>query len=206
MGTATHQGTLSHFYPLCTQKYYRNKCVLHPSGTSSVILQTETGLKIHFSISEILLDHGRYLIKLNSIYISQHILKFLILLNALNLYHFKKSTGNRYLGFFSNIPYLLSLKFVCKRPLCISTFYEKLKLGIFKRTLTISYELILFSTNVFVTCSQKNYKNLLNLISLIIFNTLLLINAFSSHTKHGTHSYQFNDLNGIRFCHRMLIL
>ena len=56
-GTATHQGTLSHFYPLCTRKYYRNKYVLHPSGTSSVMVQTETGLKIHFSISGTLRDH-----------------------------------------------------------------------------------------------------------------------------------------------------
>ena len=57
-GTATHQCTLSHFYPLCTRKYYR-KYVLHPSGTSSVMVQTETGLKIHFSISGTLLDHCR---------------------------------------------------------------------------------------------------------------------------------------------------
>ena len=50
-GTATHQGTHSHFYPLCTRKYYMYKYVLHTPGTSSVTVQTETSLKIHFSIS-----------------------------------------------------------------------------------------------------------------------------------------------------------
>jgi len=99
MGTATHQGTLSHFYPLCTQKYYRNKCVLHPSGTSSVILQTETGLKIHFSISEILLDHGRYLIKLNSIYISTYF-KVSNIIKCLKSLSFQKVDGEQISWFF----------------------------------------------------------------------------------------------------------
>ena len=71
-GTASHQGTLSHFYPLCMQKHYRNKCVLHLSGTGSFILQTETGFKIQISIRETLLEQGRYLIKLNNIYISTY--------------------------------------------------------------------------------------------------------------------------------------
>ena len=51
-GSATHQGTLSYFYPMRTRKYYRRTYVLHPSRTSSVTKQTETSLKIYFSISE----------------------------------------------------------------------------------------------------------------------------------------------------------
>ena len=39
-GTATYQGTHSHFYPLCTQQHFKNSCVPHPSGTSSDILPT----------------------------------------------------------------------------------------------------------------------------------------------------------------------
>ena len=42
-GTVTCQVTLSHYYPVCMQKHYRTKCVLHPPGTSFDILQTETG-------------------------------------------------------------------------------------------------------------------------------------------------------------------
>ena len=95
-GTATHQGTLSYFYPLCTRKYYRNKYVLHPSGTSSVTVQIETGLKIHFSINGTLLDHGWLLIKLDSLYISTYfkVSKIIKRLKSLSL---QKSTRNRYL-------------------------------------------------------------------------------------------------------------
>ena len=72
-GSATHQGqTLSYFYPMCTRKYYRNTYVLHPSRTSSVMVQIKTSLKIYFSISETIFNHGRLLIRLDSIFISTY--------------------------------------------------------------------------------------------------------------------------------------
>ena len=182
-GSASYQGTLSHFYPLCTQ------CVLHPSGTGSCILQTETGFKIQISISETLLEPCRYLIKPNSTYISIYF-KVSKIIKRLKSLSFQNVNGEHILWLFSNLPYLFTLKFICKRPQCINTFYEKLKLGSFKTSLTISYEFIPFNTSAFGICSQKNYKNLLNLIILVIFNKLLLINAFSSHTTHGTYCYQ----------------
>jgi len=97
-GTATYQGTHSHFYPLCTQMHYRNMCVLHPSGTSSDTFQPELVFKILISICETLLEYGRNLIKLSSI---------LKLLNALNSYHFGKSSENRYRGSF--LTFLISI-------------------------------------------------------------------------------------------------
>ena len=69
-GPATHQGTLSYVYPMCTRKYYRYTYVLHPSGTSSVTVQSETSLKIYFSSSETVFDHSQLLIKLDRIFIS----------------------------------------------------------------------------------------------------------------------------------------
>ena len=56
-GTATH-----HLHPVCTREYYLKKYVLHPPGTSSVMVQIETSLKLHFSISGTLIDHGRQFI------------------------------------------------------------------------------------------------------------------------------------------------
>ena len=72
-GSATHQGqTLSYYYPMWTRKYYRNTYVLHPSRTSSVMVQIKTSLKIYFSISETIFNHGRLLIRLDSIFISTY--------------------------------------------------------------------------------------------------------------------------------------
>ena len=151
-GLASYQGTLSHFYLLCKQ------CVLHSSGTGSCVLITETGFKTQISISETLVEHGQNLIKLNRINISTYF-KVSKIIKCLKSLSFQKVDREHISWFFSNLPYLLRLKFVCKRPLCISTFYEKLKeLGIFKRSLTISYELILFNTNVFIICFQKIIK------------------------------------------------
>ena len=155
--SATHQVKLSQFYPLCTHKYYRNKCVLHSSRTSSIIVQTETSSKIYFSISEIVFDHDRLLIRLDSIYISTYFKASKIIKRHKSL-SFQIVYGEQISCFFSNLPHLLSLKFVCKHSLRIYTFYEKLKLGIFKRISTISYELTLFNTNVFVNCSQTIIK------------------------------------------------
>ena len=153
-GTATHQGTLSHFYPLCTREYYMYKYVLHPPGTSSVTVQTETSLKIHFSISGTLIDHGRQFIKLVSVFISKYF-KVSKNIKHIKSSSFQKVDGEQVFGFFSNPHHLLSLKLVSMRPLCLNTINEKLNLGIFKRNLTISYGLILSITNVFVFYLQK---------------------------------------------------
>ena len=153
-GTATHQGTLSHFYPLCTREYYMYKYVLHPPGTSSVKVQTETSLKIYFSISGTLIDHGRQFIKLVSVFISKYF-KVSKNIKHIKSSSFQKVDGEQVFGFFSNPHHLLSLKLVSMRPLCLNTINEKLNLGIFKRNLTISYGLILSITNVFVFYPQK---------------------------------------------------
>ena len=126
------------------------------------------------SISETLLEYGRNLIKLNSICILTYfeVSKIIKRIKSLS---FQKVDREQISLLLSNLPYLYIFKFVCKHPLCIPTFYEKLKtLGNFKTSLTISYELILFNTSVFVICSQKNYKNLLNHISLVIFIGMVL--------------------------------
>ena len=131
-GTATYQGTHSHFYPLCMQMHYRNMCVLHPSGTSSETFQPETVFKILISISETLLEYGRNLIKLSSIYISKYS-KFSKIIECLKFLSFRKVIGEQISWLFSNLPYFYIFKFVCKCPLCIPTFHEKLKkLGSFE--------------------------------------------------------------------------
>ena len=48
----THQGTFSSLHTLCTRENSVNIHVLHSPGTSSVMVQTETCLKSHLSISE----------------------------------------------------------------------------------------------------------------------------------------------------------
>ena len=171
-GTATHQGTLSHFYPLCTREYYMYKYVLHPPGTSSVTVQTETSLKIHFSNSGTLIDHGRQFIKLVSIFISTYF-KVSKNIKHIKSSSFQKVDGEQVFGFFSNPHHLLSLKLVSMRPLCLNTINEKLNLGIFKRNLTISYGLILSITNVFVFYLQKNLFYL-NTHSSLISNIVLI--------------------------------
>ena len=70
--SATHQGIFSSLHTLCTRENSVNIQVLHSPGTSSVMVQAETSLKSHLSISETLIDHGRQYIKFNSIFISTY--------------------------------------------------------------------------------------------------------------------------------------
>ena len=167
-GSATHQGTLSYVYSMCTLKYYGNMYVLHTSGTSSATAQTETSLKIYLSISETVFEHGRFLIRLDSIFISTYF-KTCKISNRLNFLSFQKANGEQISCFSLNLPILLSLKFVCKHPLSTFSFYKKFKLGIFKRILTISHELMLIKSNVLIIYLQKPYKNTLDLLNLIFF-------------------------------------
>ena len=188
-GSATHQGT-PYVYLMCTRKYYGNMYVLHTPGASSVTVQTKTSLKIYFSISETVFEHGRLLIRLDSIFITTYF-KACKISNRLKSLSFQKVNGEQISWFSLNLPLLLSLKFVCKHPPSTYSFYKKLKLGIFKRILTISYELILIKSNILFFYLQKTYKNPSNLINLIIFkcakaykrsffsilsNTVLIIN------------------------------
>ena len=133
-GTATHQGTLSYVYLMCTRKYYRNTYVLHPLGTSSVMVQTETSLKIYFSSSETVFDRSQLLIRLDSIFITTYF-KVSKIAEHLKSLSFQKINGEQISCLSSTIPHLLSLKVVCKLQPSIYTFYGKLKLGIFKRIL-----------------------------------------------------------------------
>jgi len=77
---------------------------MYPSGTSSVIVQTKTGLKIHFSISGTLLDHSRLLIKLDSIYTSTYF-KGSKIMKRLKSLSFQKIVGEQISCFFSNLPH-----------------------------------------------------------------------------------------------------
>ena len=167
-GTATHQGTLSHFYPLCTREYYMYKYVLHPPGTSSVTVQTETSLKIYFSISETVSEHGQLLIGLVRIFISTNF-KARKTFNRFKSLSIKKVNGEQISYSSLNLPLVLRLYFVRNHPSSTYASYKKCRLGIFKRILTISYELILIKTNVLVIYLQKNYKNHCDLKNLIIF-------------------------------------
>ena len=179
-GTATLQGTHSHFYPLCTRECYVYKFVMHTPGTSSVTVQTETSLKIHFSISGTLIDHGRQLINLDSIFVSTYF-KVSKNFKRIKSVSFQKVDGGKVFGFLLNLHYLLGLKLVWIRPLCLNTSNKKLNLGNFKINLTISYSLIIFITNTFVFYLQKN---------LFYLNTLLPINALIIHIELSTHHYQ----------------
>jgi len=174
-GTATHQGTHSHFYPLCTREY-----VLHTPGTCSVTVQTETILKIHFSISGTLIDHGRHLINLDSIFVSKYF-KVSKNIKRIKSLLFQKIDGEHFFGFSSKPFHLLNLMLECIRPLCLNTSNEKLNFGNFKINLTISYSFIPFITNSFVFYLQKN---------LFYLNTLLPINALIIHIELSTHRYQ----------------
>ena len=166
-GSATHQGTLSYFYPMCTRKHYGNMYVLHTPGTISVTAETETSLKIYFSISETVFKHVRPLVRLDKMFISTNF-KSLKILNRLKTLLIQKVNEEQISCFSLNLPLILSLNFVCKHPPSIYPCYKKFKLGFFKRILTICYELILIKSNVLVIYLQKNYKNHLNLINLII--------------------------------------
>ena len=167
-GLATHQGTLSYFYPMRTRKYYRSTYVLHPSRTSSVTKQTETSLKIYFSISETIFDHGRPSIKVKNIFNSTYF-KDSKITKRLKYLSFQKINGEPISCIFSTPSHLVSLKFVCKLPPSIYTVYEKLKPVICKQILTKNYERTLFKPNVLVISLQKTCKNLLNLNSPIFF-------------------------------------
>ena len=167
-GPATHQGTLSYVYPMCTRKYYRYTYVLHPSGTSSVTVQSETSLKIYFSSSETVFDHSQLLIKLDRIFISTNF-KACNNLHRRKSLSFQKVNGEQIFCLFSILPLILNVKFVCNHQSSTYSSYKKCKLEIFKRILIISHELIVIKANVLVNHLQKTYKNHLDLINLIFF-------------------------------------
>ena len=190
-GPATHQGTLSYVYTMCTRKYYVNMYVLHTPGTSSVTVQTETSLKIYFSISETVFEHGQILIKLDRIFISTNFKACKTLYRRKSL-SIQKVNGEQISCLFSNLPLILSVKFACNHPSSTYSSYKKCKLENFKRILIISHELILIKSNVLIIYLQKTYKNHLDLINLIIFKYAKACKRsfFFNYIKRGTYNKQ----------------
>jgi len=125
-------------------------------------------IKTYFSISETVLEHSRLFIRLDSVFISTYS-KACRIFNRLKPSPFQKVNGEQISCFSLNLPLILNLNFVCKHPPSTYLFYKKCKLGIFKRILTISHEVILIKSNVLVIYIQKTYKNPLDLINLTIF-------------------------------------
>ena len=125
-------------------------------------------IKTYFSISETVLEHSRLFIRLDSIFISTYS-KACKIFNRLKPSPFQKVNGEQISCFSLNLPLILNLNFVCKHPPSTYLSYKKCKLGIFKRILTISHEVILIKSNVLVIYIQKTYKNPLDLVNLTIF-------------------------------------
>jgi len=128
--------------------------VLHTPGTSSVTVQTETSLKIYFSISETVFEHGQILIKLDRIFISTNFKACKTLYRRKSL-SIQKVNGEQISCLFSNLPLILSVKFACNHPSSTYSSYKKCKLENFKHILIISHELILIKSNVLVIYLQK---------------------------------------------------
>ena len=148
-------------------------------------------IKTYFSISETAFEHSRLLIRLDSIFILTYS-EACRIFNRLKPLSFQKVNEEQISCFSLNLPLLLSLKFVCNHPPSTFSFYTKLKLGIFKRILTRSYELILIKSNVLVIYLQKTYKNPLNPINPIIFKCAKAYKRsfFFNYIKYGTHNKQ----------------
>ena len=125
-------------------------------------------IKTYFSISETVLEHSRLFIRLDGIFISTYS-KACRIFNRLKPSPFQKVNREQILCLSLNLPPILNLNFVCKHPPSTYLSYKKCKPGIFKRNLTISYEVILIKSNVLVIYIQKTYKNPLDLINLTIF-------------------------------------
>ena len=125
-------------------------------------------IKTYFSISETVLEHSRLFIRLDGIFISTYS-KACRIFNRLKPSPFQKVNREQISCLSLNLPPILNLNFVCKHPPSTYLSYKKCKPGIFKRNLTISYEVILIKSNVLVIYIQKTYKNPLDLINLTIF-------------------------------------
>ena len=125
-------------------------------------------IKTYFSIGETVLEHSRLFIRLNSIIISSYS-KACKIFNRLKPSPFQKVNGEQISCFSLNLPLILNLNFVCKHPPYTYLSYKKCKLGVLKRILTISHEVILIKSNVLVIYIQKTNKNPLDRVNLTIF-------------------------------------
>ena len=125
-------------------------------------------IKTYFSISETVLEHSRLFIRLDSIFISAYS-KACKIFNRLKPSPFQKVNGEQISCFSLNLPLILNLNFVCKHPPYTYLSYKKCKLGVLKRILTISHEVILIKSNVLVIYIQKTNKNPLDRVNLTIF-------------------------------------
>jgi len=105
---ATLQGIFSFLHTLCTPENSMNIHVLHSPGTSSVMAQPETCVKLHLSISEILRDRGQHYIKLTSTFIEAFKTK-----KQFNYLSFQIIVKDQITCVFFDPPQLLNLKLVC---------------------------------------------------------------------------------------------
>ena len=110
---ASLQGIFSFLHTLCTPENSMNIHVLHSTGTSSVMAQPETCVKLHLSISETVRDRGRHYIKLNSILTPTFIEAFKTK-KQFNYLSFQIIVEDQIACVFFDPPQLLNLKFVCR--------------------------------------------------------------------------------------------
>ena len=173
----THQGIFSSLHTLCTRENSVNIHVLHSPGTSSVMVQTETCLKSHLSISETLSDPGQLYIKLNSIFSSTYIETYKTC-RQFNLKSCKIFIADQIPCVFFKSPHLLNKKLYAFIHFTRTLFTKKHKyLKTFK---TIRYLQILFINYVFIFISLLKSPHLLNkkLYAFIHFTRTLFTKKF----------------------------